>query len=559
MFRIGFAEVLLFLIIFFLIAPMEIPKVLRKIGELLGTFKKMRKEWGVFEKNEDLRNIRDDLQEIRQEFAESGLGRDGGGGHISPAAEEERRFEHDIQKHGKLLFLDYAAKEYDFSNSLSLFRFLFDQRQEVREKAAEVLLTEPVLGLERREGDFSRDAPVMGAVHNPFEGFYAKERVDQFTALCSSVPDKYFRQAVEQLASLPGIGNLDLAAIFQGEKRACYEEFRNQMQQSLEKRFPLQVTVSPSYTCNLECPYCFSNELRDRFPEAMPIERFRSILDTVNSEGKLKRVNIFGGEPTAFPGLQTFITELEQRELTFSFSTNGTTPAEAMISLLQRKTLEMVTFHIERDDFYSPDQLSNILENIRNAARSPATVILRYNIVDPERRNWDFLDKYRDIMSEFIFSFGLVFPSSSGDNTHIPLENLRNYTDKILSLISFIAERPYSRPYRIVFAKPFPLCFFKGDELSYVLKNSAVKNICEIDKNNGTNNLVFNPDGSFHPCMALTSDAHRYPFQNNLDAFPGTYHSQLHHLQKTPLLSDCAICSLHKRGICQAACYAYTL
>ena len=70
MFKIGFAEIFLFIVIFFLIAPMEIPKVVRKIGELLGTFKKMRKEWKVFEKNEDIKNIQQDLKEMQREFQE---------------------------------------------------------------------------------------------------------------------------------------------------------------------------------------------------------------------------------------------------------------------------------------------------------------------------------------------------------------------------------------------------------------------------------------------------------------------------------------------------------
>lgn len=219
----------------------------------------------------------------------------------------------------------------------------------------------------------------------------------------------------------------------------------------------------------------------------------------------------------------------------------------------------MITFHVERDEFYTEEQLHLLMENMEKAARARIKVILRYNMQDPEKRNWQFLDKYRLMLPEFIFSFGLVFPSISGDNTHIGLSDMRAFREKILSLIRYVVDRPYSRNYKIVFAKPFPLCFFRGEELAYVLKHTLVKNVCEISQNNNGNNIIFNPDGTYNPCMALISRDYQFSPVSRLDTLPSEYQEKLKELQKTALLPECEVCSLHRRGICQAACYAYTV
>lgn len=58
MFGIGLGEILLVLLVVFFISPKELPRFMRKVGELLGVVEKVRKE--VFAIKENVKEIIDE-------------------------------------------------------------------------------------------------------------------------------------------------------------------------------------------------------------------------------------------------------------------------------------------------------------------------------------------------------------------------------------------------------------------------------------------------------------------------------------------------------------------
>lgn len=58
MFGIGLGEVLLIILVTFLISPKEIPKVLRKLGEMTAGFKRLRQE--LVDLGNDVKDIVED-------------------------------------------------------------------------------------------------------------------------------------------------------------------------------------------------------------------------------------------------------------------------------------------------------------------------------------------------------------------------------------------------------------------------------------------------------------------------------------------------------------------
>lgn len=572
MFKLSFAEILLFLIIFFVIAPTDIPKFFRKIGEYLSGFRKMWRDWQKVEGETGIAEVKKEVEELRRP---PGHPPSGGG---PPSFD---RFDRDSLENLKLVSLDLMKKEYDFSRSLSVFKMMFDHSPAVRAKAAEVLMMEPIFAFEKRTALITRQAsdtteqrpagtitpPALVAgppagkpgppTCYPIVELFSPKRIEQFTTYMAELPEKYIKPVIPYLAGFPGIDNLDCSRLFQGDKRKFYEEFRELQRVSREKRYPQQITIVPSYQCNLHCDYCFTHRLAEEFPHDMDFETFTAVLDTVCSKG-VKRVSLFGGEPTLFKGLFDFIDEMGKRELYFSLATNGLVDTRRFKNIAHRSSFEAVTFHIERDSFYSPEQLETVLTNIREASDNRITVVLRYNIKDPERRDWDFLEKYRRIVPQFIFSFSVVFPDPLGNNRYVPLEELRRYKEKLLSLCSYFDRHSYTGEYKLVFAKPFPLCFFNREELFYLLRHTQVKNVCEIDKNHCTNNILFHPDGSYSPCMVLMDKDLRFSPIRPLDGLEADYYRTVASLRNKPMMDVCRTCSLHARGLCQAGCYAYT-
>ncbi len=558
MFKLSFAEILLFLIIFFVIAPTDIPKFFRKIGEYLSGFRKMWRDWQKMEGETGIAEVKREVEELRRSPDRTPSGGSG------PSLD---RFDRDSLENLKLLSLDLMKKEYDFSRSLSVFKLMFDHSPSVRTKAAEVLMMEPVFAFEKRTTHITRQAHET-AEHDsdgkpvprtpcPIEELFSPKRIEQFTDYMAELPEKYIKPVIPALAGFPGIDNLDCNRLFQGDKRKFYEEFREQQRVSREKRYPKQITIVPSYQCNLHCDYCFTHRLAVEYPHDMAFETFTAVLDTVRAKG-IKRVSFFGGEPTLFEHLFDFIDEVGKRELYFSLATNGLVDTRRFKNIAHRSSFEAVTFHIERDRFYSPEQLETVLTNIREAEDNRITVVLRYNMKDPDRRDWDFLEKYRRLTPNFILSFSVVFPDPLGNNRYVPLEELRRYKEKILSLCSYLDRHSYTGEYKLVFAKPFPLCFFNRKELFYLLRNTQVKNVCEIDKNHSTNNILFHPDGSYSPCMVLMDNDLRFSPIRPLDGLEADYYRTVASLQNRPMMTECRTCSLHALGLCQAGCYAYT-
>lgn len=554
MLRLGLGEILLVLLVLFVVAPLQIPQVFRKLGEYFAALKKMKDSLrSLGEEDTHDGKTKQPKQPGKQNTGDSREHKEP----QQPLEDDLRKFEQEILFSLKLQVLKQLEREYDYSSTDFVLKLLFDGSMETRQKAADLLTREPVFSFGTRCGG-RKDAWVpVAKARSPVETLFAEERLETFTDILSRVPYKFFRPVMPYLAVLPGIENLDLNRIFQGNKRELYDEFQLIRKEYFLRTYPPQITVCPTYECNLNCSYCFTHELKKRYPKDMDIDSFKSFLDTINPDGEITRVSLFGGEPTILKGLAELINEVEARSMYFYFSTNGILAPAEFAKLAARPSLQMLTFHIERDDFYTPVQFDNLLSNISAAQTAKKTVILRYNLQNPEQRNWEFLDTYFKLLPKVEFSFSVVFPSSGGANQYIGVTRLRDFKPKILSLIEYVAGRYNRERWELVFAKPYPLCFFNESELHEVLRYTHVKNICEIDKNGSTNNILINPDGSYHPCMALTDDTHRFESLQPLDRLPSEYYTGIENLMRRPLLEECRICSLHTTGVCQAACYAY--
>jgi uncharacterized protein len=100
----------------------------------------------------------------------------------------------------------------------------------------------------------------------------------------------------------------------------------------------LQVTDA----CNLACSYCY---FRDKEPITISpavVTRAFELLERESAPGTAWHINLFGGEPTLFPGLIDQIAgdarrraSRQGRSLTFSMTTNGTRFDDEMLSIVK--------------------------------------------------------------------------------------------------------------------------------------------------------------------------------------------------------------------------------
>ena len=435
-----------------------------------------------------------------------------------------------------------------------LINFFFSNISKIKTISKNLLYSDSIFSFEKRNIDKSKLKPDNKLAY--YEKPFSVSRIQELSRIIKNIDDNLFKESLKEFTSFPGINNLNLKKIFSGSKKKYYPLFKQFYKDHLNNYYPQQLTIAPSYDCNLSCSYCFSKYLKKRYSVEMSFEKFKQILDSVSNFIDLKRVNFFGGEPTVFPQILKFINEICKRNLTFYFATNGLANYNLFKKITGYKNLESITFHIEKDSYYKKEQLKLLIKNIQIAVKNKVKIIIRYNLEDPTYNEWDFLKKYITIIPDFEFSFSVIFPSLAGNNKNITIQELKKFNSKIISLVFYLIQNTQNQD-QIIFAKPFPLCFFNEHELNIILRFCKLKNVCEIDKNDGLNNVCVNPDGSFFPCMALNIDKYHFNSISDYIKVKNEYQLMIKKFINTPLLPECKECHLYNMGVCQAACYSY--
>ncbi|MFA5779479.1 MAG: GTP 3',8-cyclase MoaA [Elusimicrobiota bacterium] len=82
--------------------------------------------------------------------------------------------------------------------------------------------------------------------------------------------------------------------------------------------------ISVTDRCNLRCVYCMPEKGIENIPhgEILRYEEILKIVDVAISLG-IKKIRITGGEPLIRKGIVKFLSELSQRKVDFSITTNG--------------------------------------------------------------------------------------------------------------------------------------------------------------------------------------------------------------------------------------------
>jgi radical SAM protein with 4Fe4S-binding SPASM domain len=538
--RIGIGEISIVALLLFILAPDAVPALMRKIGRYVALLRKLSKD------------AQDQIIAPMTGKAESAGSRMDGQDRRQGATVHDQAGESPTEK---LERLDAWRGRYMPQHAEQTLRLAVDDDPRVREKARQVLLLDPLFAFELRR--FGPVQPEAGRQLSHLEQFFSAERIARLSAALNGIPDDRLDRYMGSLCELPGIQSLDLSRIFAGPKEGLKDRFLSLCSRFERRRYPVQITVAPSYRCNLSCSYCFSQTLDRRFPREMTPAELGAMLDRVTATTPLQRVGLLGGEPTLAHGIEGYVEELEKRSLSFYFATNGLAPAPRFRAVVGSSRLEMVTFHIEEDRFYQEGQIDALRANIAAVDQNRVTVVLRYNLSDRDFQDWSFLHKYLGILVRPSVSFAVVFPSRVGAANRVSLDELQAFRPRILSLVRYLVEATGGKPHSISFAKPYPLCMFDAQELRFLMRKARLRNVCELDRNDSTNNICVNPDLSFFPCMALNSEEFRFPHIEAFDALEERYRETIRSVVKTPLLLDCRQCLLHARGVCQAACYAY--
>ncbi len=431
----------------------------------------------------------------------------------------------------------------------------------ISDVAARLITCHPFFNLEPR-GDFNAGLMKSRTGLSAIETIIGDSQSERFqkslkTALNSlrAQPVDTQKFVLQRMAEIPGIANLDInviAIIISAEMlsyfRACRENWRR-------RQFPRQVTVSLTYRCNLNCPYCFAADMLRLVPKDISFKKLTEYIEYAVANG-CTQLGFMGGEPLLYTSLPEAIASAGKLGLKSYFSTN-LIDTHGLLSKLDYRCIGSVTVHLEHPEFYSSVNYKLVKNGLAFLSQTDVDVIIRYNMTSPHRRDWTFLEEAANMFNEPRISFSTTFPSRTGKTDYVPLPNLKAFSSKI----SDFAERFSKTGVQLFLAKPFPLCAFTMDELFSLCKTVAIKNICELHRNDYTNNIILHEDGYYQICMALSDTRFELPRPDDqstsMDIAAIQNRNFMQPIMQSPLLEECVNCTLFIRQLCQAACFAY--
>jgi len=429
---------------------------------------------------------------------------------------------------------------------------LWDEDARARPVAVEALRGDPLLALPRRAMP-GQAWPMQREGGPAIQAAFAAGRIPAILHETARLLRDDIEDVADLLRPLPGLHRLAATREDSPIPAATRQALAAKLAEWEAWRSPPQVAIAPSYRCSRGCAYCFVED-RDAAPVMTP-EAFGRVLDAVARPGELRKVNVFGGEPTEVDALPAMAREAAARGLTFYFSTHGLCDPGRFAGIVAAPNLEMVTVHVDRPVQYRPRQREALHANLSTLRRRGVQVVLRYTLWDPQARDFAFLDPFLEAAPDAPVSFAVTFPSGSRRNRHAALADLPRFAPKILDLVRHVDARFPGRT--MVLAKPFPLCAFAGADLGLLLRRVDVRNVCEVDRQGFTDQVLVGPDGTTSPCMALTGAPWRIDGVVPRDEAAARFAAVLRPVLEQPVDPRCDGCAMFACGACQAACYAY--
>jgi sulfatase maturation enzyme AslB (radical SAM superfamily) len=461
--------------------------------------------------------------------------------------------------HTAVKALRVLAADYDPGPVATVLKLFLTGPPQVWPMAEQALRQDPLFLFEprfpRSETDYDRSRGQVARRH--IESFFLHERVRRLSALVRDAVCGAEAEVTDRLARLPGVENLFLERIFRRAGPTALQGLRQKISCNRATAYPPQLSLIPSYSCNLKCEYCFARSMITEHGADMDQAFFERMLDAVAAPAKVNLINFLGGEPTQFQELEAFAAAAAARGMDHYLATNGLADRERFARLCDAPGLVSVTFHVEKDDFYTPAQLALLLDNVRAAAGRRFHVAIRYNLTESDRNDWSFMQKYFAALPTFSFSFAVVFPEIGRRDKAAAFMQLRAFREKILRLLRYVHGFRDGKMIKIAWSKPFPLCYFSEPELQEVLKLSTVKTVCEIQRNNFSNNLCVTPSGYAIPCMALDAPRYRIAGLDSHAALSRESEKKVSPLIARGFREHCDGCILYPMGCCQAGCFAY--
>lgn len=146
--------------------------------------------------------------------------------------------------------------------------------------------------------------------------------------------------------------------------------------------------------CNLDCDYCFANEVRGEDAQKLSMDDYRRILDLLEKSG-IPEVRLIGGEPTLHPKFPEFVLEASRRDSIrkVHLFTNGSFKSrytELLKLVAQRNEDVSVLMNFNDPHTAGETNFEAMEQNVDQLANTPISLRLGINFYK-ENQDYDHL------------------------------------------------------------------------------------------------------------------------------------------------------------------------
>ncbi len=150
--------------------------------------------------------------------------------------------------------------------------------------------------------------------------------------------------------------------------------------------FPERVDVDLTYSCNLNCSYCYVGKHREQYVVNDNINLYR-IIDKV-SDANVRQVSFLGGEPFVVPNLVELVKYANNKNIRIIINTNGTL-LEKLEQLRGMNVELVVSLDGDHDGSHSYGRTDNHFESvisfIHNAVAANLDITVAHTLT---KKNW---------------------------------------------------------------------------------------------------------------------------------------------------------------------------
>lgn len=308
--------------------------------------------------------------------------------------------------------------------------------------------------------------------------------------------------------------------------------------------------------CNLNCEYCFANDVMEEGVKEISLEDFEWLLDFLKRSGN-KRIGLIGGEPTLHPKFIDFVKKVNQREYIkiIQIYTNGlySNRYNKIFKDISKDMEISLLINVNSYDDIGEEKYRKIEENLKELSmrnKERLRIGLGINFYK-ENQDFSYILKLAKENNINKIRWSLVVPNTR-EKRNIDVKEY--YNKHVDNIVDFILECRKKGIYPNVDCNNIPICFLDDEQLRLIamisesnLRDSICKPIIDVK-----------PDMQAIRCFAMNEPSVNIKnFKNESDLRKYFIEKVDKKYKNIPLFEECKNCMVYQINNRSCGCLLY--